>query len=71
MPSLSLEGGLASPGQPLQDRENSFSLEAVLQSSRIQAEWLNRTTGRQVAGGNVLVAILRKGQAVLHHLGSI
>jgi len=68
---LQLEGGLASPGEPLQGRADSFSPDAVLQSSRIQAAWLNKTTGRQVAGGHVLAAVLREGQTVIHDLGSI
>ncbi|MBC9081064.1 hypothetical protein [Stenotrophomonas sp. SG1] len=66
-----LEGGLASPGQPLHGREGSFAPEAVLQASRIQAAWLNKTTGRQVSGGHVLAAVLRERQAVIYDLGPI
>lgn len=66
-----LEGGMASPGEPLQGREDSFIPEAVLQSSRIQAAWLNKAAGREVAGGRVLAAVLRKGQMVIHDLGAL
>lgn len=66
-----LEGGLASPGEPLEGRTNSFAPEAVLEASRLQALWLNERKGRKVAGGHVLAAILRQGQCSFQDLGQI
>lgn len=66
-----LVGGLASPGDPLQGREDSFDPEDVLEAGRLQAEWLNRASGRQVAGGRLLVAALRQGQASIQDLGEV
>lgn len=60
-----LEGGLASPGVPLRGREDSFELPAVLEAGRIQMAYLNESVGRTVAGGRLLVADLRKGQATI------
>ncbi len=66
-----LVGGMASPGEPLQGRADSFLPKEVLQASQIQAAWLNKAVGREVAGGHVLIAVLRQGQAVIQDLGPI
>lgn len=67
----SLDGGLASPGEPLVGRPDSLAPEDVLAAGRIQAAWLNKQVGRQVAGGRLLAAVLREGQAVVQDLGPI
>ncbi|MGE8252744.1 MAG: hypothetical protein ACN6RE_08785 [Stenotrophomonas sepilia] len=66
-----LDGGLASPGAPLVGRSDSLALEDVFAAGRIQAAWLNKQVGRQVAGGRVLAAVLRNGQAVIQDLGPV
>lgn len=66
-----LVGGLASPGEPLQGRPDSFAPDAVLAAARIQAAWLNKASGRDAAGGRALVAVLRQGQAFIQDLGQI
>ncbi|MBN5075233.1 hypothetical protein JY427_06235 [Stenotrophomonas maltophilia] len=66
-----LDGGLASPGDPLAGRPGSFAPADVLAAGRIQATWLNKQVGRQVAGGRLLAAVLREGQAVIQDLGPI
>ncbi|WP_285310287.1 hypothetical protein [Stenotrophomonas maltophilia group sp. Smal32] len=66
-----LDGGLASPGDPLAGRPDSFAPADVLAAGRIQATWLNKQVGRQVAGGRLLAAVLREGQAVIQDLGPI
>jgi len=66
-----LEGGLASPGDPLRGRPSSFEAADVLEAGRLQAEHLNRTWGRQVAGGRLLSALLRRGQIDLQDLGAL
>lgn len=66
-----LDGGLASPGEPLVGRPDSLAPEDVLAAGRIQAAWLNKQVGRQVAGGRLLAAALREGQAVVQDLGPI
>ncbi|CRX68667.1 unnamed protein product [Stenotrophomonas maltophilia] len=66
-----LEGGLASPGEPLQGREDSYVPAQVLEASRLQARWLNERRGRRVAGGHVLAAVLRQGQCSIQDLGEI
>lgn len=66
-----LEGGLASPGEPLEGRADSFAPEAVLAASWLQARWLNDHRGRKVAGGRVLAAVLRQGQRSIQDLGRI
>ncbi len=66
-----LDGGLASPGEPLVGRPDSFAPEDVFAAGRIQAAWLNKQIGRQVAGGRLLAAGLREGQAVVQDLGPI
>lgn len=66
-----LDGGLASPGEPLEGRLDSFELVDVLQAGRLQAEWLNQAVGRQVAGGRLLVASLGERQAVVQDLGTL
>lgn len=66
-----LDGGLASPGEPLVGRPDSFAPADVLAAGRIQATWLNKQAGRQVAGGRLLAVVLREGQAVIQDLGTI
>lgn len=66
-----LDGGLASPGEPLVGRPDSLAPEDVLAAGRIQAAWLNKQVGRQVAGGRLLAAVLRDRQAVVQDLGPI
>ncbi len=66
-----LDGGLASPGEPLEGRPDSFDPADVLVAGRIQAAWLNRAVGRRVAGGRLLGAVLRESSAVIQDLGTI
>lgn len=64
-----LVGGLASPGDPLQDRAATFDAPDVLAAGRLQAEWLNNMVGRRVAGGRLLAAVLRQRQSFVQDLG--
>jgi len=66
-----LEGGVASPGEPLRGRPDSFELEAVLEAGRLQVAHLNGSMGRTVAGGRLLVAVLRNGQALITDVAAI
>ncbi|MBK0054349.1 hypothetical protein [Stenotrophomonas sp. S39] len=66
-----LAGGLASPGDPLEGRGDSFDPKDVLVAGRLQAAWLNDRVGRKVAGGRLLAAVLRQGQAVVQDLGPV
>ena len=66
-----LEGGVASPGEPLRGRRDSFELEAVLEAGRLQVAYLNESVGRTVAGGRLLVADLRMGQATITDIGEL
>ncbi|HFT6992567.1 TPA: hypothetical protein ACGRQA_001881 [Stenotrophomonas maltophilia] len=66
-----LGGGLASPGEPLAGRPDSFDPADVLAAGKVQARWLNERVGRQVAGGRLLASFLEKGQAVVKDLGPI
>ncbi len=66
-----LLGGLASPGEPLRGRPDSFAPEDVLAAGRIQAAWLNRMSGREVAGGRLLAATLCPSGALISDLGVI
>ena len=66
-----LVGGLASPGEPLRGRQDSFALEEVLAAGRAQAAWLNNACGKQVAGGRLLAAQLRISGSVISDLGAI
>lgn len=67
----SLVGGLASPGEPLRGRPDSFAPEDVLAAGRIQAAWLNKEAGRQVAGGRLIVTTMRPLAATVSDLGAI
>ncbi|WP_313426096.1 hypothetical protein [Stenotrophomonas rhizophila] len=67
--SQPLEGGLASPGDPLRGRSASFDLDAVLQAGRLQVEFLNDKAGRAAAGGRLISALLQRGAAELRDLG--
>lgn len=58
-----LEGGLASPGEPLRDRPDSFRTEDVLEAGKLQAAYLNAQEGRSVAGGQLLIARLSQRHA--------
>lgn len=66
-----LDGGLASPGEPLEGRPDSLELVDVLHAGRLQAAWLNQAVGRQVAGGRLLVATLGEGRSVVQDLGAL
>ncbi len=66
-----LAGGLASPGDPLEGRSDSFDPTDVLVAGRLQAAWLNGQVGRKVAGGRLLAAVLRQGQVVVQDVGAI
>jgi len=66
-----LVGGLASPGEPLRGRPDSFASQDILAAARLQANYLNEQTGGKVAGGYVLAGFLQKGQAVVKDLGPI
>ncbi|QIO88836.1 hypothetical protein G9274_002521 [Stenotrophomonas rhizophila] len=64
-----LAGGLASPGEPLRGRPDSFDPAAVAEAGRLQAVYLNYRTGRAVAGGSLLVARLSRGLATVEEIG--
>lgn len=66
-----LEGGLASPGDPLRGRPASFEMAAVLEAGRLQAEYLNQASGRLVAGGRLLAALLQPDDLHLRDLGKL
>ncbi|HDS1510918.1 hypothetical protein I5U67_11215 [Stenotrophomonas maltophilia] len=66
-----LDGGLASPGEPLRGRPDSFAPQDVLAAARLQANYLNEQLGRRVAGGRLLIGLLQQGQAVVKDLGRI
>lgn len=66
-----LVGGVASPGEPLRGRSDSFELGAVLEAGRLQAAYLNESMGRTVAGGRLIAAVLVKGQATISEVGSL
>ncbi|HEL3840465.1 TPA: hypothetical protein UMY98_000332 [Stenotrophomonas maltophilia] len=66
-----LDGGLASPGEPLRGWQDSFDLEAVLSAGKIQAWWLSGSVGRKVAGGRLLATVVREGYTVVHDLGDL
>ncbi len=66
-----LSGGLASPGEPLRGRPDSFAAPDVLAAGRLQAEYLNEQEGRVVAGGRLIAATLTAGQATISDLGPI
>ncbi|MBN5150524.1 hypothetical protein JY458_06050 [Stenotrophomonas maltophilia] len=66
-----LDGGIASPGEPLIGRPDSFAPADVLAAGRIQAAWLNKQVGRTVSGGRLLAGMLREGQSLIQDLGPI
>lgn len=66
-----LDAGLASPGEPLEGRPDSFDPADVLAAGRSHAAWLNRAVGRRVAGGRLLGAVLRESSVVIHDLGAV
>jgi len=66
-----LDGGLASPGEPLAGRPDSFAEADLLAAGKLQAAWLNNRVGREAAGGRLLAGFLQKSQAVVKDLGAI
>lgn len=66
-----LEGGLALPGEPLRGRPGSFELDAVLEAGRLQAAYLNKSVGRTIAGGRMLVAVLVEAQVTISEIGTL
>ncbi|MCS4236656.1 hypothetical protein [Stenotrophomonas sp. BIGb0135] len=66
-----LEGGLASPGDPLRDRPANFDPAWVLDAGRLQAAHENAHVGRVVSGGKLLCATLTASQAVISDLGDL
>ena len=66
-----LEGGLASPGEPLKGRADSFDPADLIEAARLQATYLNAQVGRIVASGRLLAADLTVGRATLSELGTI
>lgn len=66
-----LEGGLASPGDPLRGRPDSFEDAAVLEAGRLQAAHLNQTSATRVAGGRLVSALLQRGSCHLVDLGPL
>jgi len=66
-----LDGGLALPGDPLRSRPASFDMAAVLEAGRLQAEYLNHASGRPVAGGRLLAALLARNHVTLQDLGTL
>lgn len=66
-----LDGGLASPGDPLRSRPASFEMAAVLEAGRLQAVYLNQASGRLVAGGRLLAALLQRDDLHLRDLGRL
>ncbi len=66
-----LEGGLASPGEPLRGRPDSFEPQALLEAGRLQARYLNEKEGRVVAGDHLLLFDLTQGRAVVTELGML
>lgn len=66
-----LEGGLASPGDPLRGRPDSFEPDAVLVAGRLQMNHENHQSGRVVAGGMLLVATLERDRALVANVGQL
>lgn len=69
--SQPLEGGLASPGDPLRDRPANFDSASVLDAGRLQAAHVNAQLGRLAAGGKLFCATLTTRQAVISDLGDL
>lgn len=66
-----LEGGLASPGEPLRGRHDSFEPDALLEAGRRQAEYLNLREGRLVAGGRLIAGLVEQKSITLLDLGAL
>ncbi|MGE8258358.1 MAG: hypothetical protein ACN6RJ_02965, partial [Stenotrophomonas sp.] len=66
-----ITGQLSSPGEPLLDWQPSMAASQLFEAGRRQAQWLNESAGRQVAGGRLLLWFLQRGQAVVRDLGTI
>lgn len=66
-----ITGQLSSPGEPLRDWQPSMAASQLFEAGRRQAQWLNESAGRQVAGGRLLLGFLQRGQAVVRDLGTI
>ncbi len=68
---LPLVGGMASPGEPLADRKDSFDPADLLVAGRLQAAWLDGRVGGTVAGGHLLMASLTLSSSIILDLGAI
>lgn len=66
-----IRGQLASPGEPLQAVTPSMAQADLMAHARLQASYLNKQMGRNVAGGRLLAGYLQEGQAVVKDLGAI
>jgi len=66
-----LDGGMASPGEPLRGRADSLEAEDLLEAGRLQALYLNAQEGRRVAGGSLLMVDLTAGRSVISDLGKL
>jgi hypothetical protein len=66
-----LDGGLASPGEPLRGLPAVFGRAAILDAGRLQAKFLNETAGRTLAGGRLLALTLTQRCGGLTDLGEI
>jgi len=66
-----LVGGMASPGEPLRGRADSFEAQDLLESGRMQVRYLNTREGRRVSGGSLLMVDLTDSRAVISDLGKI
>ncbi|MGE6333216.1 hypothetical protein [Stenotrophomonas sp. NPDC077659] len=66
-----ITGQLASPGDPLKQWPPSMATQELLVAGRLQAQYLNASMGRTVAGGRLLLGFLKPGQAVLKDLGAL
>lgn len=66
-----IRGQLASPSEPLQAVTPSMAQADLMAHARLQASYLNKQMGRNVAGGRLLAGYLQEGQAVVKDLGAI
>jgi len=66
-----LVGGIAAPGPPLRGLPDSFDPEAIRAAGRRQADYLNAAEGREVAGGRIIVAFLKRGEVIVRDIGEI
>lgn len=66
-----ITGQLSSPGDPLRDWQPSMTTSSLLEAGRRQAIFLNSRMARTVAGGRLLAAIVRPGEASIKDLGNL